>query len=154
MLHLLELANDRHRAAIDAKAMEKDACGYDWRLDCVGVQAQFAAFMQCPDGEAIFASKGGKLGAPVAADGGFVVEGQPSDPRVDGMCRRRKCKPHNGWLNTHTRHVRFQVKELAREAKERLDKETSVRNSAARRYFRRKYEDSAVIVLTEEGRRE
>ncbi len=130
MLELLGMATDRHRAAISSGAIEKDACGYDGRLDVVGVQAQFAAFIKGPDGEALF--KAGRLDD-------------------EGMCRKRKCKPHNGWLNLWTRHVRFQTRELAREAKMKLDAETRVRDSAAERFLRRRHEENWAVAVESDG---
>ncbi|TPX13940.1 uncharacterized protein E0L32_005640 [Thyridium curvatum] len=162
MLELLDMANDRHRAAVAAGHLEKNACGYDSRLDAVNAMAQFEAFVKSPEGEAVF--KAGRLEAPPPPSGGGSGGGgadgaaAPGDdgsgsskdkdkdrnPATDGMCRRRKCNGHAGWFHTHARQAKAQMKELAREAKERLDREERVRNGAAVRYFRKKHERNSV----------
>ncbi len=53
-----------------------------------------------------------------------------------------------------TKHVKHQMKELAREAKEKLDVEERVRESAASRYVRRKYENNTVRVIGSDGEEE
>jgi COMPASS component SPP1 len=134
MLLLLELANERRKAAIDAKKMESDICGYDFRLDDVSVQHQFAAWMQTDGAKGVFQS--GKLGAP----GG-------GDSLTEGMCDRKRCKAHAGWFNMLTKTIRHQIKELAREAKEKLDAEEVVRDAAEERHLRKQKEANWVEML-------
>jgi COMPASS component SPP1 len=139
MLSLLDRANERHRAAVASGSCERDACGYDARLDAASAPAQFAAFLASPDGQVLFpqgpeSPPTGPLPPPVAA-----AEGE------DGMCRRRKCKPHNGWYVIHSRHARFMAKELARESTQLLDREARVREAAAQRFLRRGQERFEVI---------
>ncbi|KAI3341047.1 hypothetical protein F4824DRAFT_486912 [Ustulina deusta] len=62
MMQLLDWANSRRQAALEAGKFTKESCGYDWRLDTVSVRAQFAAWLDTPDGQAVF--KAGKLEAP------------------------------------------------------------------------------------------
>jgi COMPASS component SPP1 len=70
------------------------------------------------------------------------------------MCTRKKCKPHGGWNALLTKHVKHQMKELAREAKEKLDGEQRVRESAAGRFVRKKYENNTVRVIESEDEAE
>jgi len=157
------MANDRHKRAVEQKALNKDDCGYDWRLDSVGAIPQFSHFIKSTEGEAIF--KAGKLEAPPslhsASSDTHVADptGKPfptdsnadRNPQTDGMCSRKRCKTHTGWYNIHVRHAHFQIRQLAREAKERLDTETRVRNCAAVRYFRKKHEPDFVATITRYG---
>ncbi|CAN8100218.1 unnamed protein product [Discula destructiva] len=140
---LLDLANERRKAAIAAGHFDKDTCGYDTRLDTVGVPTEFAQFVKSSLGEAIFKSnsltaEGSWTDAQLAAGCGSGRE------ETAGMCERRRCKPHVSWYNIFTKSTRHVIKELAREAKEKLDAETRVREAAATRYFRRRHENTAV----------
>ncbi|KAH8885695.1 hypothetical protein GQ53DRAFT_785401 [Thozetella sp. PMI_491] len=166
MLQLMDMAAARREAAVAAgKGSAKDLCGYDFRLDDVGVTAQFSRFIASPDGEAIF--KAGKLDkpahAPYSAEDGAnpapdgTIRGMPAagfgcaedgfDPVTAGMCTRKKCKPHHGWNNMLTKHIKHNMKELAREAKEKLDAEERIRGAATGRFVRKKYENNSVRVF-------
>lgn len=160
-----------------SQLLGKDFCGYDYRLDTVGAAAPFAAFVRSPAGEAVF--KGGRLPLPgdgefVPLDGtedggrggGVYVNGSGVNGGGTGtgaagaagaaaglsgvMCVRRKCKPHAGWSGIHTKNVKHQIKELAAQAKEKLDFEARIRDCAAVRYQRRKREKNAVEVVQRE----
>ncbi|KAJ4422399.1 hypothetical protein N0V82_002955 [Gnomoniopsis sp. IMI 355080] len=158
MQQLLDLANERRKAAIAAGLFDKDTCGFDVRLDTVGVPIEFAQFVKSPQGEAIYKSNS------------LTAEGTWTEAQIDamkaeaeenarlwrdetaGMCERRRCKPHVSWYNIFTKNTRHVIKELARQAKEKLDAETRVREAAATRYFRRRHERTAVrrldVVMT------
>lgn len=150
MQQLLDLANERRKAAITAGLFDKDTCGYDARLDAVGVPVEFAQFVKSAQGEAIY--KGNSLTvdgswteAQMAAMKAEVEEsGKPWRDETAGMCERRRCKPHVSWYNLFTKSTRHVVKELARQAKEKLDAETRMREAAATRYFRRSHERTVV----------
>ncbi|KAJ4408256.1 hypothetical protein N0V85_004252 [Neurospora sp. IMI 360204] len=73
--------------------------------------------------------------------------GTKIDPLTAGMCTKKKCKPHSGWMGILSKNVKHTMKELAAEAKEKLDTETRVRASAAGRYRRKMKEDNKVVVL-------
>lgn len=153
MQQILDLANERRRAAIAEGLLEKDACGYDARLNLVGCPDEFSVFVKSPQGEAIYRNNS------LAAEGGWTEEqaralrGEAEaqdrgwDPAVAGACDRRRCKPHASWYNTFTKSTRHVIKELARQAKEKLDAETRVREAAATRYYRRRHERTAVTRL-------
>lgn len=158
MQQLLDMASDRRKAAISAGKLESDGCGYDVRLDVVGAPAQFAAFLQSPRGEAIF--KAGKLDVDLphlAASGRDASFGKAADSKDDykaldhpltaGMCEKRRCKPHAGWHALFTKGCRHSIKELAAQAKEKLDAETRVRDAAATRFYRKKREQNHVEVI-------
>lgn len=140
---LLDLANERRKAAITAGFFDKDTCGYDARLDTVGVPAEFAALAKSAAGEAIF--RANSLAPPASSGGGG------RDESTWGMCERRRCKPHASWYGIFTKSTRHVIKELAREAKAKLDAETRVREAAATRYFRRRHERTAVRRLDGEA---
>lgn len=170
MLQLIDLAVKQRETLISAsssgpksQALGKDFCGYDYRLDDVGATAAFAAFVKSAAGEAIF--KSGRL--PLPGGEGYVA---PPPPYVGGedfhhvngnaagaggmtaalaevMCVRRKCKPHAGWSGIHTKNVKQQIKELAAQAKEKLDFEARIRDCAAVRYQRKKRENNRVEVV-------
>jgi COMPASS component SPP1 len=171
MLQLIDLAVKQRETLITAslggpksQLLGKDFCGYDYRLDTVGVAAPFAAFVHSPAGEAVF--KTGRL--PLPGDEDFVSplasESEDGGRHVNGngngvtgmaglaavMCVRRKCKPHAGWSGIHTKNVKHQIKELAAQAKERLDFEARIRDCAAVRYQRRKREKNGVEVVDHE----
>ncbi|EGZ77463.1 hypothetical protein NEUTE2DRAFT_100394 [Neurospora tetrasperma FGSC 2509] len=76
------------------------------------------------------------------------INGVPKiDPLTAGMCTKKKCKPHSGWMGILSKNVKHTMKELAAEAKEKLDTETRVRASAAGRHRRKMKEDNRVVVL-------
>lgn len=174
MLQLVDMALKRREAAVAAagKGAAKDLCGYDARLDSVGATTQFALWLQSPQGEAVF--KTGRLdaadptnpsdtppqpqpqtnssAAPSAAAPPPPTDtpsapSAPPEPSFDGMCARRKCKPHNGWSALLAKGVRHDMKELAAQAKELLDAERRVRDGAAGRFRRRLHERNGVVVL-------
>ncbi|KAL8295479.1 hypothetical protein RB597_008726 [Gaeumannomyces tritici] len=172
MLQLMEIAAAQRRDAITSGRLESDGCGYDTAIDTVGVQAQFAAFFRSPAGEVAF--KTGKLesgpyvpppvdedngseeAAAAAAASALLVSSStsylgpwehPATVTKTYMCERRRCKPHTNWYAIHTRHVHFLLKELAAEAKVKLDMETRVRKNAAVRFYRRRVEPSSVTRL-------
>lgn len=161
MQQLLDLANERRKAAIAISLIDKDTCGYDVRLDLVGCPVEFAQFARSPQGEAIYRTN--SLAAENTwteeqlrairqrlLEGEGVGGGGGGDGRkgvnlaTAGMCDRRRCKPHASWYNIFTKSTRHVIKELARQAKEKLDAETRVREAAATRYFRRRHERTAV----------
>lgn len=139
MLQLLEMANDRHKAAVAAGRFTNDICGYDSRLDSVSAQYAFAAWCKTDEAKAIF--KDGKLGDPTGQD--------DEDSIVRGMCERKRCKPHHGWYNMLTRAIRVQIKDLAAAAKEKLDQEADVKEAAEERFYRKMAEGNRVEVLDE-----
>ncbi|KAI0393382.1 hypothetical protein F5Y17DRAFT_432587 [Xylariaceae sp. FL0594] len=69
MMQLLDWANARRQAAIEAGRFTKDSCGYDYRLDTVSVRVQFAAWLDTAEGRAVFAS--GRLDAPIDPNATF-----------------------------------------------------------------------------------
>lgn len=165
MQQLLDLANERRKAAIAAGLIDKDTCGYDARLDLVGCPAEFAAFARSAQGEAIYrtsslSSENTWTESQLAAlrrvdtgaggvgggdgENGEDDDGAGFDPATAGMCDRRRCKPHASWYNLFTKGARAVIKELARQAKEKLDAETRVREAAATRYFRRAHARTTV----------
>lgn len=154
MQQLLDLANERRKAAIAEGLVEKDVCGYDTRLDLVGCPEEFGVFVKSAQGEAIYKNNS------LATGGGWTeeqVQEMKAAAEVDdgrewslataGMCDRRRCKPHASWYNIFTKSTRHLIKELARQAKEKLDAETRVREAAATRYFRRRNERTSVTRL-------
>lgn len=150
MQQLLDLANERRKAAIAAGLFDKDTCGYDMRLDTVGVPVEFAQFVKSPQGEAIYKSnsltaEGTWTQAQIETMKAEAEESaKPWRDETAGMCERRRCKPHVSWYNIFTKNTRHVIKELAREAKEKLDAETRMREAAATRYFRRGHERTMV----------
>ncbi|KAK7750411.1 hypothetical protein SLS62_007599 [Diatrype stigma] len=157
MLQLLDWANQRRQAAIEAGRFTKESCGYDARLDTVSVRHQFAAWLDSPEGQATF--KSGKLDVPLASSSsllltsadGMVVDGGGSDAATGGMCEKKRCKPHAGWYKILTSEVRVLIKETATAAADKLDAEEVVRCEAEVRYERRQLEKNWVEVLDPEG---
>ncbi|TLS22019.1 uncharacterized protein PpBr36_09415 [Pyricularia pennisetigena] len=165
MLQLLEMAVAQRLEAVAAGRLKKDGgCGYDTALDHVGAQAQFAAFVTSPAGQAIFTA--GKLesaaydgeqdggGAGTAGNNTTTTLGPWTNPALverTYMCERHRCKPHYNWHASHARHVHFLLKELAADAKLKLDNENRVRDNAAVRYFRKRAEASTVIRFDDES---
>lgn len=132
MVALIELAQERRRAAISAGRFGEDACGYDKRLDAVLARDAFAAFVKSPEGEAIF--KAGKLGDATAADDG-------------SMCERKRCKAHGGWAKMLVLGIKHQIREMAGQAAEVTEEERVVRAAAGERYQRKKAENNWVEAL-------
>lgn len=147
MQQLLDLANERRKAAIAAGLFDKDTCGYDARLDLVGCPAEFAAFAKSAQGEAIYRTSN-LSGENTWTEAQLAElkqgEGDEFDEAMAGMCDRRRCKPHASWYNIFTKSARAVIKELARQAGEKLDAETRVREAAATRYFRRAHARTTV----------
>ncbi|ROW10344.1 hypothetical protein VMCG_01980 [Cytospora schulzeri] len=153
MQQILDLANERRKTAISEGLLEKDACGYDSRLNLVGCPDEFSVFVKSAQGEAIYKNNS------LTAEGSWTEEQARAlrdeaeaqerewDPATAGVCDRRRCKPHASWYNTFTKSTRHVIKELARQAKEKLDAETRVREAAATRYYRRRHERTAVTRL-------
>ncbi|KAI1258370.1 hypothetical protein F5Y18DRAFT_421449 [Xylariaceae sp. FL1019] len=139
MMQLMDWAASRRQAAIEAGKFNKDSCGYDWRLDTVSVRVQFAAWLETPEGQAVF--KAGKLDAPIEPDA--------SNTALPGACDKKRCKPHNGWYKILTGAVRVLVKETATAAAEKLDAEQAMREAAEARYERRQLEENSVKILSE-----
>ncbi|OAA53521.1 phd transcription factor [Niveomyces insectorum RCEF 264] len=161
MLRLLDMAKTRSQEAVRAGALERDCCGYDARLQHVGVQPHFARFLASPEGAAIFAGgdavalgaprfdeTGEPLGGPTIGDGDGDGNGDKGGNNGDdknneatdqsttaGMCRKRKCKAHAGWFATLARDVRMQMQECARQAGALRDNETRIRRAAVQRAF-------------------
>jgi len=144
MLQLVEMAIRRREAAVGAgKGSNKDLCGYDTRLGDVGTCHQFGVFLKSPAGEAIFSA--GRLDAPITATGdSAAADGETSDPITAGMCVKKKCKPHAGWISILTKTVKHDMKEFSSEATEKLNREYHVRHSAASRFLRKKHENNTV----------
>ncbi|KAK4176881.1 hypothetical protein QBC36DRAFT_237925 [Triangularia setosa] len=139
MLELIDIAIERRDSAISSPTTpyNKDVCGYDVRLDHIGVSYQFSLFLQTDSAAKIF--KSGKmddmdeeeqakwLGGEDAASGNFK----------GGMCTRKKCPSHRQWRDILMKMVKYEVRELTRGAKERLDGEQRVKDAAAGRWFRK-----------------
>ncbi|KAI3327260.1 hypothetical protein HD806DRAFT_486554 [Xylariaceae sp. AK1471] len=148
MMQLLDWSNSRRQAAIEAGKFTKDSCGYDWRLDTVSVRVQFAAWLDTPEGQAVF--KAGKLEAPLPNTPDNQDTSLSVDPAIRGTCDRKRCKPHNGWYKLLMSAVRVLVKETATAAANKLEAEEAMRSSAEARYERRQLENNYVEVLSEE----
>ncbi|KAK1758628.1 Set1 complex component spp1 [Echria macrotheca] len=153
MLQLIDMAVKRREAAIaGGKGTAKDLCGYDVRLDTVGVTRQFAAFLSSPPGEACFAAAGNRAG-------GLGLDHYPqdipgynsSDPLTSGMCTKKKCKPHAGWSAILTKDVKHSMREFARQAKLKLDREERIRLAAIGRAKRKEWERNQVVVHSSSG---
>ncbi|KAI0422972.1 hypothetical protein F5X98DRAFT_911 [Xylaria grammica] len=147
MMQLLDWANLRRQGAIEAGKFTKDSCGYDWRLDTVSVRAQFAAWLDTPDGQAVF--KAGKLEAPTTDHTNNHNSGDtPADPATHGTCDRKRCKPHASWYKILMGVVRVLIKETATAAATKLEAEEAMRLAAEARYERRQLENNYVEALS------
>lgn len=155
MLELLDMAKARNYDAIKAGLIERDCCGYDDRLQHVGVQPHFEQFLSSPEGAAIF--RAGRLAAPLSRpdeDGGedpatSAASDSPAgyEAATAGMCRKRKCKAHLGWFPTLARDVRMQIQDLTREAAAQRDNETRIRCAAIQRAFVKRHMRSEVLFV-------
>lgn len=134
MLSLIELAQERRRAAITAGRFGEDICGYDQRLDTICARDAFAAFVKSPEGEVVF--KTSKLGDPLG-----------EDSEVRGMCEKKRCKIHSGWYKMLVLGIKHQIREMAAQAAEVSEEEKVVREAAGERFQRRKAERNWVEVL-------
>ncbi|KAI1184281.1 hypothetical protein F5B17DRAFT_442764 [Nemania serpens] len=159
MMQLVDWANSRRQAAIEAGKFTKDSCGYDWRLDTISARVQFAAWLETPEGQAVF--KAGKLEAPLdPATNDFNGNGNGSnapdtpagqaDPAIRGTCDRKRCKRHLTWYKLLMGVVRVLVKETATDAAAKLEAESAMRSAAEARYERRQLENHYVEVLSED----
>ncbi|KAI1437030.1 hypothetical protein GGR50DRAFT_160393 [Xylaria sp. CBS 124048] len=170
MMQLLDWANERRQTAIEAGKFTKDSCGYDWRLDTVSVRVQFAAWLDTPEGQAIF--KAGKLDAPPSLPPPpppppsliestttiTTTNNKPAsdattgatDPAIRGTCDRKRCKSHVGWYKLLMGVVRVLIKETATAAAAKLEAEEAMRAAAEARYERRQLENNYVEVLSED----
>ncbi|UNI13742.1 hypothetical protein JDV02_000458 [Purpureocillium takamizusanense] len=134
MLSLVELAQERRRAAITAGRFGEDICGYDSRLDTISARDAFAAYAKSPEGETTF--KESKLSDPLGE--GDVVR---------GMCERKRCKVHSGWQKMLPLGIKYQIREMASQAAEVGEEEQNVREAAGERWKRKQAEQNWVEVL-------
>ncbi|KAH6651835.1 hypothetical protein BKA67DRAFT_537687 [Truncatella angustata] len=137
MMQLIDWANQRRQTAIELGKLTKDSCGYDNRLDVVSVRHAFVAWIDSPEGQAIFTA--GKLDTPVELNEG--------DEATMNMCEKKRCKAHNGWYKILTSAVRNQVKETATAAADKLEAEEVLRQEAETRFERRQLEKNWVQVI-------
>ncbi|KHO01387.1 Set1 complex component spp1 [Metarhizium album ARSEF 1941] len=131
MFALIELAQERRRAAITAGRFGDDICGYDSRLDAVSARDVFSAFVKSPEGEEVF--KNSKLDDPLG-----------EDDAVRGMCERKRCKTHSGWQKMLPSGVKHHIREMAGQAAEVEEEEQIVRRAVAERWRRRQAESNWV----------
>ncbi|KAG6008434.1 hypothetical protein E4U21_004456 [Claviceps maximensis] len=134
MFTLIELAQERRRAAIDAGHFGEDICGYDSRLDVVSARDVFSAFAKSSEGEEIFLQS--KLADPLGEE----------DP-VRGMCDRKRCKAHSSWQKTLPLGIKHHIREMADEVAGMEEEERIVRAAAGERWRRRQAENNWVEVL-------
>lgn len=139
MLELINIAIERRDTAISSPSTpyNKDVCGYDVRLDHIGTPHQFSLFLQTDSAAKIF--KSGKLEDMDEEEQAKWLKGEDatSGNYKGGMCTRKKCPPHRQWRDILVKSVKYDVRELTRKAKERLDGEQRVRDAAAGRWFRK-----------------
>lgn len=134
MMTLVEMVQERRRAAISAGRIGEDICGYDNRLDSICARDAFAAFVKSPEGEIIFQAS--KVDDPLG-------EGD----EVRGMCERKRCKIHSGWHKMLLLAVKHQIKEMADQAAEVGEDERILREAAEERWRRRQAEKNWVEVI-------
>ncbi|XWW93746.1 hypothetical protein V2A60_001683 [Cordyceps javanica] len=135
MLALIELAQERRRAAVAQGLFGDDMCGYDQRLDTISARDAFAAYAASPEGEAALAPDG-RLDDPLG-DG----------DAVRGMCERKRCKTHSGWQKALALGIRHQIREMAAQSEVEEAEERFVREAAAERWKRKQSENNWVEVL-------
>lgn len=138
MLAMVELAQKRRRSLIDDGSIGTDICGYDYRLDTISARDAFAAFTKSPQGAAILESK--ELDVPPAENG------EEENP-TRGICELKRCKAHQHWLKTFTLCIKYQIKEMVRQAADIGKEERVVREAALERSRRKKAETNWVEVL-------
>ncbi|KXJ94086.1 hypothetical protein Micbo1qcDRAFT_231654 [Microdochium bolleyi] len=143
MMQVIDWANERRQAAVEAGKFTKDSCGYDSRLDAVSVKHQFSAWLESPDGQAAF--KAGKLLSPLSDVPALNGAGEGSLTR--GMCEKKRCKPHAGWYKLHMNAVRHLIKETTAAAAEKLEAEEVMRQETETKFSRRKLERNWVEVI-------
>ncbi|KAL7783524.1 hypothetical protein V8C43DRAFT_176461 [Trichoderma afarasin] len=134
MMTLVEMVQERRRAAISAGRIGEDICGYDNRLDSICARDAFAAFVKSSEGEVIFQAS--KVDDPLG-------EGD----EVRGMCERKRCKIHSGWHKMLLLAVKHQIKEMADQAAEVGEDERILREAAEERWRRRQAEKNWVEVI-------
>ncbi|KAG5974912.1 hypothetical protein E4U58_002356 [Claviceps cyperi] len=134
MFTLIELAQQRRRAAIDAGHFAEDICGYDSRLDVVSARDVFSAFVHSPEGEEVFRQS-------------MLADPLGEDDAVRGMCDRKRCKAHSGWQKTLALGIKHHIREMADEMAAMEDEENIVRAAAEERWKRRQAESNWVEVL-------
>lgn len=127
MIALVELTQERRRAAITAGRFNDDICGYDNALDTISARDAFAAFVKSPDGEAAFKT------------------GDAAGER--SMCERKRCKIHGGWQKMMPLGIKHQIREMASQASEVAEEERIVREAAGERWRRKRAESNWVEVL-------
>ncbi|KAG6303589.1 hypothetical protein E4U09_007144 [Claviceps aff. purpurea] len=135
MFTLIELAQQRRRAAIDAGHFAEDICGYDSRLDVVSARDVFSAFVHSPEGEEVFRQS-------------MLADPLGEDDAVRGMCDRKRCKAHSGWQKTLALGIKHHIREMADEMAAMEDEENIVRAAAEERWKRRQAESNWVEVLS------
>lgn len=138
MLQLLDMASEHRKELIQAKKFDDSACGYDSRLDTVGVQAPFAHWLSQEEGMEVF--RAGTLAH------GVILVGDDKN-----ICDKKRCKPHQGWFAIHSRDVRYQMKLLAADAKKQLNREREIREAALERRLRNAREGNRVSYHDQEG---
>ncbi|CRJ96381.1 hypothetical protein BN1723_008615 [Verticillium longisporum] len=131
MLELMDMAGRRRAALVAAKKMDDSVCGYDYRLDTIGVRQPFAAFMATKEAQEIF--KQGSL------EHGSVMSGADRN-----FCDKKRCKPHHGWYQIHTKDVRYLMRCLTSEANKKLNLEAEIRDAAVQRRLRKEREGNGV----------
>ncbi|KAJ4153913.1 hypothetical protein LMH87_010379 [Akanthomyces muscarius] len=136
MLKLIELAQERRRAAIAAGRLGDDMCGYDQRLDTISARDAFAAYARSPEGQAALSAH--RLDDPLG-DG----------DAVRGMCERKRCKTHSGWQKALALGIRHQIREMAAQSEVEEAEERIVREAAAERWRRKQSEKNWVEVIDE-----
>ncbi|KAF6823051.1 Set1 complex component spp1 [Colletotrichum musicola] len=134
MLQLLDMANDRRKSLIASKKIDDTACGYDFRLDQVGVVGPFAYWLNSSE-EAKEIFKAGSL------DVGSHLTGEEKN-----ICDKKRCKTHQGWFSIFTRDVKHLMKLLASDAIKNLENEKLIKEAAAERKLRREAEHRAALV--------
>ncbi|KAG6239103.1 hypothetical protein E4U25_001099 [Claviceps purpurea] len=135
MFTLIEFAQQRRRAAIDAGHFAEDICGYDSRLDVVSARDVFSAFVHSPEGEEVFRQS-------------MLADPLGEDDAVRGMCDRKRCKAHSGWQKTLALGIKHHIREMADEMAAMEDEENIVRVAAEERWKRRQAESNWVEVLS------
>ncbi|KAK1969069.1 PHD-finger domain-containing protein [Colletotrichum sublineola] len=138
MLQLLDWANDRRKSLIASKHFDDAACGYDYRLDQVGVVGPFANWLNSDEAKEVFKAGNLDVGSRLAGDD-------------KNICDKKRCKAHQGWFSIHTRDVRYQMKLLAMDANKKLDKERLIKQSAAERKLRKEAENNYVQAVLCDG---
>ncbi|KAK1976242.1 PHD-finger domain-containing protein [Colletotrichum cereale] len=138
MLQLLDWANDRRKSLIASKHFDDAACGYDHRLDQVGVVGPFGNWLSSDEAKEVFKAGGLDVGSRLGGDD-------------KNICDKKRCKAHQGWFSIHTRDVRYQMKLLAMDANKKLDKERLIKQSAAERKLRKEAENNFVQAVLPDG---